>query len=312
MDNLQELLEEQEKYQKDDSSVTAEEEAARLAEEATAEAKRLAEEARKDDSSFEEEEGEEELVLVEAKNRFKQIIGLDEDIPNLELDTIADLVKNKLDKVTKAYNDPEIERLVEWKAKGNNLESFFQAPVVFNKASVDIEKDGDLIIETVLKSRGFSEEEVKDNLDLLSLDTDKKTKRINEYMDILEATSKKEYEDYVASVEQSNKDAIEKATQIEKVISENKIGLVNIPKEELNPFMSYLNSNEYNDKWKSLTPEQLAYIEYLVYKDCNIANNKQQTVPPRKSVQVIVTGSKQQNKSEDVEEQLALLKKFGI
>ena len=262
---------------------------------------------------------EDDEIVAEIA-RFKETIGFEGDLEDFSVDSIANVVKTVIEKEREAIanltTDEDIKSLVEWKKNGYDLESFLQAPKVFNKADYSIEQDGDSILSHVYKNmKGLDEADTNSMIEALSIDPVKKQAKVEEFLGLLETTSKQAYDEYVAS-QQAKVDAKkEQFNQIKQSIDTGNLGYTTItdPNERV-AFNKYLNSNEVDKKWANLTPQQTAMIEYLIYKDFNIGDFKKPVVSTvkedqkRKPIQIVNITSKTSNTSDAGQD--ALLKKL--
>lgn len=265
----------------------------------------------------EEEEVDAEL---EAINEFKALVGYEGEIEDFSVPSIAKIVNDKVNAVKQEFSslqeDEDIRALVEWKQKGYTLESFLQVPKVFDKTTIDKDVDGDDIIKYVYKTRGFSDDEVTDMFEVLNLDPTKKAAKLDESLNLLETTSKKEHDDYLASIKQEQTKAKEDAEKMLTVINTGELGHLTITdRTEVEKFKTYLNSGESKKVWQTLTAEDAATIEYLLYKKFQVSGFKQLPIvgtERRKAVQIVAINPKQEarQKAESSEAQERLLNKL--
>lgn len=211
-------------------------------------------------------------------NRFKELVSFDGELDDFSVDSIAKVLNAKLEVEREAINsltaDEDVKALLDWKQKGYDLESFLTAPKVFNKESYSIDTDGDAIITHVYKNlKGLNDDDVSAMLDVLNLDPAKKQAKFEEFTSLLETKSKEEYDAFIANQNEiiDNKKAELRQTQAVINSGNLKYLVINDATEKAS-FVKYLESPEVGKKWKNLTPEQAATIEYLIYKDFNIDN----------------------------------------
>lgn len=233
---------------------------------------------------------EDEEIVAEI-NRFKELVGIEEDLEDFSVDSIASVVKTVIEKeresIANLTADEDIKSLIEWKKNGYDLESFLQAPKVFNKADYSVVEDGDAILSHVYKTmKGLDDGDTMSMIEALSVDPAKKQTKVEEFLSLLETSSKESYDAYVAS-QQSKVDAKkEQFNQIKQSIDTGDLGYTTItdPNERV-AFNKYLNSPEVDKKWASLTPQQTATLEYLIYKDFNVSGFKAPVGTPKKEEQ---------------------------
>lgn len=258
---------------------------------------------------------EDDEIVAEIA-RFKETIGFEGDLEDFSVDSIANVVKTVIEKeresIANLTADEDIKSLIEWKKNGYDLESFLQAPKVFNKADYNVEQDGDAILSHVYKTmKGLDDGDVTSMIEALSVDPVKKQAKVEEFLGLLETTSKQTYDDYVASQQSKVEAKKEQFNQLKQSIDSGDLGYTTItdPNERV-AFNKYLNSPEVDKRWASLTPQQTATLEYLIYKDFNVSgfkapvNTTVKEEQKRKPIQIVNITSKTSRSNDTGQEDL--------
>jgi hypothetical protein len=263
-----------------------------------------------------------DILFKEEVQKFKDLVGVEEDIEDFSVETISKILNGKIESVKKQYenleSDPEIKALIEHKQKGGTLESFIQTPITFNKALFDVNNDNH--VETVFTTywkniKGLDAEDVELALSALKANPDTLKVKFTKVLDEIESISLKEVETYNAKIEAERKQKEEVSKSFLTVIDKGEIGTIKLPPAEKTKFKEYLNSDTYNANWDALEkdPIKMAILEYFVYNNLNIQTEVKQNVQKRNVINLIQTDKRKVNDvvDADIDEVLQQLKQIG-
>lgn len=277
------------------------------------------------DNKDSEDNEDNDTLFKEEVQKFKDLVGVEEDIEDFSVETISKILNNKVDAVKKQYEaletDPEIKALIEHKKKGGTLESFIQTPATFDKTLFDVNNDNHVesVFTTYWKNiKGLDDEDVELALSALKANPDSLKVKFSKVLDEIESISLKELESYNTKLEDERKQKEEVSKNFLSVIDKGEIGTVKLPPAEKVKFKEYLNSDAYNKNWDALEkdPARMAALEYFVYTNLNLQTDATSTQKVQKRNVVNLIQSNKTKKSnaieaDDIDEVLQQLKQIG-
>ena len=262
----------------------AEEAAAKLAAEELEKTKG-ADPADKGSSSSTTNEGDEE-TSIQYLFKINGVTNEDEDFKNFDIkdESVENVQKffelkegrikaNALKELFDA--DPEVAELIQHKTKGGSIESF-KALKQAQSFPTEVDENDTDALESIFtmhhKELGFSDKKINTLLEAAK-DDDELATEVKEILKVRKEAFTKEAEARFKA-EKAERDEQFKAEEAVKKELDDMIlkkGMIDeriiIPEKQRTEFRKYLTSKEREAKWESLTTQQLALIDFMIYNN---------------------------------------------
>jgi len=264
--------------------IAAEEEATRLAAEEAEKNKAAAPNKNISSSSTGNDDEEESSIqylfklngITDEDEDFKGFDVKDESVENVQKFFELKEGRIKSNALKELFDaDPEVAELIQHKTRGGSIESFKALKQAEAFPTEVDEKDTD-VLENVFvrhhKELGFSEKKINTLLEAAK-DDDELASEVREILKVRKEAFTKEAnarfeEEKAERIEQFKAEEAIKKELDEIVLKKGMIDdRIIIPEKQRSEFRKYLTSKEREAKWESLTTQQLALIDFMIYND---------------------------------------------
>ena len=204
------------------------------------------------------------------------------------LTEIAQRVKTYVDKIKseKEEYDDEVKDFINFKKIGGSLEEFRQAPrrIEYDKIAEQLNdenfKDSENIVRIALQRKDLPNDVIDTAINTFK----DKGELVNQAKNILlkeNEVNKKEYEDWIANINEQNKKIKEEndnyIKDVKNTVDSGKFAGIVLSKQEISNFNDFIlkvdsntKSTKAAEKYSKLTVEQQLFLDYIVFNDFDL------------------------------------------